>query len=62
LTETSVTDGNQCRAHAAECFRLALLSYDNAEIATLSRMGCQWTDLAVRMDPDARAALRVVIN
>jgi hypothetical protein len=55
-----VTDGNQCRAHAAECFRLALLSYDKAEIDALSRMGCQWADLAVRMDVDAGITPRLI--
>jgi hypothetical protein len=57
-----VTDGNQFRAHAAECFRLALLSCDEAEIDALSQMGCQWTDQAVRMHAAARFALRLVIN
>jgi hypothetical protein len=57
-----VTNGNQCRVHAVECFRMALLSSDNTEIALLSVMGCQWTDLAALMDADARAALRLVAS
>jgi hypothetical protein len=55
-----MTYGDQCRAHAAECFRLAILSYDHAEVASLSLMGCHWNDLAVLMDEEARAALKLV--
>jgi hypothetical protein len=55
-----MTDGDQCRAHAAECFRLAALCSDDIESTALSQMGRQWTDLAVRMDADARAALKII--
>jgi hypothetical protein len=57
-----MTDGDRCRAHAAECFRLAILTYDEAELGSLSLMGCQWNDLAVLMDAEERAALKLVIK
>jgi hypothetical protein len=52
-----MTDGEICRMHAAECFRLAYLSFNLQEIRELSSMACHWTDLGSAMDEEDQAAV-----